>query len=66
AFVTTAAFIKRRFELSTALSPEEVHHALDALASADMMINNLKNKQPVLQSMFKIALDSSEKLKSVA
>ncbi|TQR72127.1 chemotaxis protein [Acinetobacter sp. RF14B] len=66
AFVTTAAFIKKRFELSTALSPEEVHHALDALASADMMINNLKNKQPVLQSMFKIALDSSEKLKSVA
>ena len=66
AFNTTALFIKNRIEQSVALTPAEIHHALDALASADMMIDNLKNKQPVLQSMFKVALDSSEKLKIVA
>ncbi|WPC35725.1 chemotaxis protein [Acinetobacter sp. YWS30-1] len=66
AFNTTALFIKNRIEQSVALTPAEIHHALDALASADMMIDNLKNKQPVLQSMFEVALDSSEKLKIVA
>lgn len=66
AFNTTALFIKNRIEQSVALTPAEIHHALDALASADMMIDNLKNKQPVLQAMFKVALDSSEKLKIVA
>lgn len=66
AFTTTAAFIKNRIDLSMALTPEEIHRALDTLASADMMIDNLKNKQPVLQAMFKVALDSSEKLKIVA
>ncbi|WP_284879191.1 chemotaxis protein [Acinetobacter variabilis] len=66
AFNTTALFIKNRIEQSVALTPAEIHYALDALASADMMIDNLKNKQPVLQSMFKVALDSSEKLKIVA
>src|SRR5690606_10388988 len=63
AFTTTAEFIKNRIDLSIALSPEEIHRALDTLASADMMIDNLKNKQPVLQAMFQVALDSSEKLK---
>ena len=66
AFTTTAEFIKNRIDLSIALSPEEIHRALDTLASADMMIDNLKNKQPVLQAMFQVALDSSEKLKIVA
>ena len=66
AFTTTAEFIKNRIDLSIAVSPEEIHRALDTLASADMMIDNLKNKQPVLQSMFQVALDSSEKLKIVA
>jgi hypothetical protein len=66
AFTTTALFIKQQIEQSMPLSAADVHHALDTLASADMMIDNLKNKQPVLQSMFKVALDSSEKLKIVA
>ncbi|MFZ0022025.1 chemotaxis protein [Acinetobacter sp.] len=66
AFTTTAEFIKNRIDLSIALTPEEIHRALDTLASADMMIDNLKNKQPVLQTMFQVALDSSEKLKIVA
>ena len=31
-----------------------------------MMIDNLQNKQPVLQSMFDVALRGSEQLKLVA
>lgn len=63
---TSADFVERRLESSTALTAEEINHVLDPLASADMLIDNLKNKQPVLQSMFNVALDSSEKLKTVA
>ncbi len=63
---STAQFIVKRVESSTAIEANEVNQALDSLASADMLIDNLKNKQPVLQGMFKVALDSSEKLKSAA
>ncbi|MGE8538160.1 MAG: chemotaxis protein [Acinetobacter sp.] len=66
ALSATADFLQSRVELGVALSAEDVDRALDSLASADMMIDNLKSKQPVLQSMFKVALDSSEKLKIVA
>ena len=63
---STAQFIVKRVESSTVIEANEVNQALDSLASADMLIDNLKNKQPVLQGMFKVALDSSEKLKSAA
>ncbi|MCL6248958.1 chemotaxis protein [Acinetobacter sp. ANC 4945] len=63
---STAQFILKRVESSTTIEANEVNQALDSLASADMLIDNLKNKQPVLQGMFKVALDSSEKLKSAA
>ncbi|WP_180055973.1 MULTISPECIES: chemotaxis protein [unclassified Acinetobacter] len=63
---STAQFILKRVESSTAIDANEVNQALDSLASADMLIDNLKNKQPVLHTMFKVALDSSEKLKSAA
>jgi len=63
---TTAKFIQARVDTATAISAVEINQALDSLASADMLIDNLKNKQPVLHTMFKVALDSSEKLKSAA
>lgn len=63
---TTARFIESRVESSTDIEADEVNAALDSLASADMLIDNLKNKQPVLHSMFKVALDSSQKLKTAA
>lgn len=66
ALKATADFLQNRIDTSTALTTDEINHALNALASADILIENLKNKQPVLQSMFKVALDSSEKLKIVA
>ena len=63
---TNAQFVTARVESSTAIEAAEINHLLDGLASADMLIENLKNKQPVLHSMFQVALDSSEKLKTVA
>jgi hypothetical protein len=63
---TNAQFVTARVESSTAIEAAEINHLLDGLASADMLIENLKNKQPVLHSMFQVALDSSEKLKAVA
>ena len=63
---TTAKFIQARVDTATAINAVEINQALDSLASADMLIDNLKNKQPVLHTMFKVALDSSEKLKSAA
>jgi hypothetical protein len=66
ALKTAADFIQQQVESSTVINAEQINHTLDTLASADMMIDNLKYKQPVLQSMFNVALQSSEKLKTVA
>ncbi|MGE8558352.1 MULTISPECIES: chemotaxis protein [unclassified Acinetobacter] len=63
---TAAAFVQQQIENSATISTEQINHTLDTLASADMLIDNLKSKQPVLQSMFDVALESSEKLKTVA
>ena len=63
---TAADFIQQQIETSGLINAEHINHTLDTLASADMMIDNLKYKQPVLQSMFNVALQSSEKLKTVA
>ena len=66
ALIVSADFVHAQVEAGQHLTLEQVNHILDSLASADMLIDNLKNKQPVLHSMFKVALDSSEKLKTVA
>ena len=63
---TAATFIQQQIENSATITAEQINHTLDTLASADMLIDNLKSKQPVLQSMFDVALQSSEKLKTVA
>ncbi len=63
---TAATFIQQQIENSATMTAEQINHTLDTLASADMLIDNLKSKQPVLQSMFDVALQSSEKLKTVA
>lgn len=60
---TAADFIQQQCENSNIITAEQANQTLDTLASADMMIENLKYKQPVLQSMFHVALESSQKLK---
>ncbi|MDV2468545.1 chemotaxis protein [Acinetobacter chinensis] len=66
ALKTASNFVQDKIAAEAIISAEEINHLLDTLASADMLIDNLKNKQPVLRSMFDVALVSSEKLKTVA
>ena len=66
ALIETAEFVADGLAKEAQFSKEQINHLLDVLASADMMIENLQNKQPVLQAMFDVALASSQKLKSVA
>ncbi|MGE8540282.1 chemotaxis protein [Acinetobacter sp. ANC 3813] len=63
---TAASFVQGHLEAGTAIDGQNINRVLDTLASADMLIENLKNKMPVLHSMFKVALESSDKLKSAA
>ena len=61
-----ADFIETRLAQQGRISAAEMDDLLEPLASADMLIDNLKNKQPVLHAMFDVALQSSQKLKNVA
>ncbi|NCI78792.1 chemotaxis protein [Acinetobacter kanungonis] len=62
ALKNAANFVQQKLEVSGSISQQEVNYILDTLAGAEMMIDNLKNKQPVLHSMFDVALNSSQKL----
>ena len=66
ALLLSAEFIQTSLNKEQVFNLAQVNKLLDVLASADMMIENLQNKQPVLQSMFDVALTSSQNLKSVA
>ena len=61
-----ADFMQARLESQTSVSAQEIDHVLEPLASADMLIDNLKNKQPVMYAMFDVALHSTQQLKNVA
>ena len=61
-----ADFIESQINQDSPLTEDQINFIFDALASADMLIDNLKNNQPVMQIMFDVALASSEKLKTVA
>lgn len=66
ALCESAEFIQKSLEKDQNITLDHIHNLLDVLASADMMIDNLQNKQPVLQSMFDVALKSSQNLKAIA
>ncbi len=66
ALAHSAEFVQESLAKEQALTKEQVNNLLNVLASADMMIENLQNKQPVLQKMFDVALNSSQNLKTVA
>ncbi|MCU4414279.1 chemotaxis protein [Acinetobacter ursingii] len=66
ALLNTAEFVRRSNEQQQKLSLEQICLILNVLASLDMLIDNLKNKQPVLQSMFDVALENSQKLPTAA
>ncbi len=66
ALLQSAEFLQQQLQSEKVPNIEQINIILDVLASADMMIDNLQNKQPVLQSMFDVALRGSEQLKLVA
>ena len=48
------------------LTKPQVELLLDVLASVEILIENIRNKQPIIQKMFDIALTSSQNLKASA
>lgn len=66
ALLTAANFAQNRLNQNLALDAEQVNCILNVVAGLDLLVDNLKNKQPVLQSMFDVALSSSQQLQSIA
>ncbi len=66
ALLNSAEYLQNNLHQTIPPNLAQINLLLDVLASADMMIENLQSKQPVLQAMFDVALASSQKLASVA
>lgn len=66
ALLNSHAFLNVEISKERSLNKKQVEKLLDVLASAEMLIENLQNKQPILKSMFDIALNSSKELKAIA
>ena len=66
ALLTAANFAQNRSNQNLALDAEQVNCILNVVAGLDLLVDNLKNKQPVLQSMFDVALSSSQQLQNIA
>ena len=66
ALLNSQAFLNLEISKERQLNQQHVEKLLDVLASAEMLIENLQNKQPILKSMFDIALNSSKALKAIA
>ena len=67
ALLNSHQFVKTQLAKNgSKFSMQQVVRLLDVLASVDMMIDHVQNKQPVLASMFDIALNSSQNLKAIA
>ncbi len=66
ALLLSANFLQQLHESEQKPNEQQIKIILDVLASADMMIDNMQNRQPVLKSMFDIALNSSQKLQTAA
>ena len=66
ALLNSQSFLEVEISKEKTLNKVQVERLLDVLASAEMLIENLQNKQPILQSMFDVALKSSQSLKAIA
>ena len=66
ALLNSKNFLDVELSKERPLNKAQVERLLDVLASAEMLIENLQNKQPILQSMFSVALNSSQNLKAIA
>lgn len=59
-------FLNTEIMKERTLNIQQVEKLLDVLASADMLIDNLQTRQPIFNSMFDVALNSSNNLKAIA
>ncbi|EKU38738.1 MULTISPECIES: hypothetical protein [Acinetobacter] len=66
ALLQTAQFVREQLEQNQPFNTDQIHCIFNVLAGLDMLVDNLKNKQPVLQSMFNVALSSSQQLQEKA
>ncbi|NUF21794.1 chemotaxis protein [Acinetobacter oleivorans] len=66
ALLQTAQFVQQQLEQNQPFNTDQIHCIFNVLAGLDMLVDNLKNKQPVLQSMFNVALSSSQQLQEKA
>lgn len=66
ALLQTAQFVQQQLEKNQPFNTDQIHCIFNVLAGLDMLVDNLKNKQPVLQSMFDVALSSSQQLQEKA
>lgn len=66
ALLETAKFVQNQIDQNQPFSNDQIHCIFNVLAGLDMLVDNLKNKQPVLQSMFDVALLSSQQLQKKA
>lgn len=66
ALLETAKFVQNQIDQNQPFSHDQIHCIFNVLAGLDMLVDNLKNKQPVLQSMFDVALLSSQQLQKKA
>ncbi|MFW2160427.1 chemotaxis protein [Acinetobacter beijerinckii] len=66
ALLGAAHFAQYRLSQNESFNAEHVNCILNVVAGLDLLVDNLKNKQPVLQSMFDVALSSSQRLQITA
>lgn len=62
ALINGAKFIELAIDAEQKIEQEKINLLLDILAAVDLLVDNLLNKQPVLQNAFEYALASSKKL----
>ncbi|MCU4337555.1 chemotaxis protein [Acinetobacter dispersus] len=66
ALLGAAHFAESRLAQNQPLDAEQINCILNVVAGLDLLVENLKNKQPVLQSMFDVALSNSQQLQTIA
>ncbi|QER40051.1 chemotaxis protein [Acinetobacter suaedae] len=66
ALLGAADFAQLRLSQNQTLDSEQINCILNVVAGLDLLVDNLRNKQPVLQSMFDVALSNSQQLKTIA
>ncbi|WP_436896987.1 chemotaxis protein [Acinetobacter gyllenbergii] len=66
ALLGAAHFAQYRLAQNQSFDADQINCILNVVAGLDLLVENLKNKQPVLQSMFDVALSNSQQLQTIA